>query len=123
MPVPLEKVNFLRFRPLELGAMIRGHIRICGKNLKPASPAKRLLRNCLSDPGIDELFLKRHAVATWIIYRKGSFFLKERIEDDALFQDRKMILETSGATYVGLIHDPESNPWLRKAFELPRPSH
>jgi hypothetical protein len=62
-------------------------------------------------------------VTTWIIYRKGSFFLKERIESDALFQTRKKILEKSGATYVGLIHDPESNPWLRGAFELPHPLH
>lgn len=62
-------------------------------------------------------------VTTWIIYRKGSFFLKERIESDVLFQERKKILEENGATHVGLIQDPESNPWLRRAFELPHPSH
>jgi hypothetical protein len=68
-------------------------------------------------------FGSRPPVTTWIIYRKGSFFLKERIESDTLFQDRKMILEKNGATYVGLVRDPESNPWLRGAFELPHPSH
>ncbi|HXL70155.1 MAG TPA: hypothetical protein VN935_02845 [Rhizomicrobium sp.] len=62
-------------------------------------------------------------MTTWILYRKGSFFLKERIESATLFQDRKMILERNGATFVGLIRDPESNPWLRGAFELPHPSH
>jgi len=61
-------------------------------------------------------------VATWIIYRKGSFFLKERIASDTLFQDRKKTLEEGGAVYVGLVRDPEGNPWLRKAFELPHPS-
>ena len=58
-------------------------------------------------------------MSTWIIYRKGSFFLKERIEDDVLFQNRKRALEENGAVYVGLVRDPENNPWLRKAFELP----
>lgn len=61
-------------------------------------------------------------MATWIIYRKGSFFLKERIENDVAFQNRKRILEENGAVYVGLVRDPENNPWLRKAFELPNPS-
>ena len=60
-------------------------------------------------------------MTTWIVYRKGSFFLKERIENEALFQERKMILEKDGATYVGIIRDPESNPWLRRAFELSPP--
>jgi len=57
-------------------------------------------------------------VTTWIIYRKGSFFLKERVENEALFQQRKTILEQNGATFVGLMRDPEDNPWLRRAFEL-----
>ena len=60
-------------------------------------------------------------MTTWIIYRKGSFFLKERIENEALFQERKSILEGDGATYVGIIRDPEDNPWLRRAFELSPP--
>jgi hypothetical protein len=59
-------------------------------------------------------------VTTWIIYRKGSFFLKERVENEALLQARRAILEESGAVYVGMVRDPEDNPWLRKAFELPR---
>lgn len=57
-------------------------------------------------------------MTTWIIYRKGSFFLKERVENEALFQQRKTILEQNGATFVGLMRDPEDNPWLRRAFEL-----
>lgn len=60
-------------------------------------------------------------MTTWIVYRKGSFFLKERIENEALFQERKTILEKDGATYVGVIRDPENNPWLRRAFELSPP--
>jgi hypothetical protein len=60
-------------------------------------------------------------VATWVVYRKGSFFLKERIENEALFQERKMVLEKGGATYVGMVCDPEDNPWLRRAFELSPP--
>jgi hypothetical protein len=60
-------------------------------------------------------------VTSWIIYRKGSFFLKERIENEALFQERKKILEKAGASYVGIIRDPENNPWLRRAFELSPP--
>lgn len=58
-------------------------------------------------------------MTTWIIYRKGSFFLKERVENEALLQARKTILEENGAVYVGMVRDPEDNPWLRKAFELP----
>jgi hypothetical protein len=58
-------------------------------------------------------------VTTWIIYRKGSFFLKERVENEALLQARRAILEENGAVYVGMVRDPEDNPWLRKAFELP----
>ena len=60
-------------------------------------------------------------MTTWIIYRKGSFFLKERLADEAHFQERKMILEKDGATYVGIIRDAENNPWLRRAFELAPP--
>jgi hypothetical protein len=60
-------------------------------------------------------------VTTWIVYRKGSFFLKERIENEALFQERKKILEKDGATYVGIIRYPENNRWLRRAFELSSP--
>ena len=60
-------------------------------------------------------------MTTWIVYRKGSFFLKERIEDEALFQERKTLLENDGASFVGVIRDPEDNPWLRRAFELAPP--
>ena len=63
----------------------------------------------------------RQPVATWIVYRKGSFFLKERIDNEALFQERKKILEKDGATFVGIIRDLENNPWLRRAFELSPP--
>ena len=63
----------------------------------------------------------RSRVTIWIVYRKGSFFLKERIENEALFQERKTILEKDGATFVGIIRDLENNPWLRRAFELPPP--
>jgi hypothetical protein len=59
-------------------------------------------------------------VTTWILYRKGSFSLKERIASETLFERRKAALEQQGATHVRLVPGSESN-WLRSAFELPRP--
>lgn len=53
----------------------------------------------------------------WILYRKGSFSLKERVASEALFGKRKEILEHGGASYVRLVR--ENNPWLRQALELP----
>jgi hypothetical protein len=60
-------------------------------------------------------------MATWILYRKGSFSLKERISSAALFERRKAALEQQGATHVRMAQASESN-WLRSAFELPRPA-
>jgi hypothetical protein len=61
-------------------------------------------------------------VNVWIVYRKGSFHLKERIPSEALFEERRAMLERQGASFVRIVHDCENNPWLRRAFELPRPS-
>jgi hypothetical protein len=56
-------------------------------------------------------------VADWIVYRKGSFYLKERIASEALFRKRKEALECHGATFVSMVRG--NNPWLRRALELP----
>jgi hypothetical protein len=95
MPVLLGKGQLpSQFRVTELRPLDGQHIRICGTNLKP--------------------FISQGIVTQLLL-------LKERIESDTLFQDRKKILEKNGATCVGLLHDPQSNPWLRGAFELPTP--
>lgn len=53
----------------------------------------------------------------WIVYRKGSFWLKERIVSEVAFARRKEFLEQDGANFIHLVQ--ESNPWLQHAFELP----
>lgn len=61
----------------------------------------------------------RRCVSIWIIYRKGSFSLKERIPGEAFFEARKALLERHGATFVYIAHDREDNYRLQRALELP----
>lgn len=61
-------------------------------------------------------------MSIWIVYRKGSFYLKERIPSEAMFERRKEILKRQGATFVEIVRECENNPWLRQAFELRHPS-
>ena len=60
-------------------------------------------------------------MSDWIVYRKGSFYLKERIPSEAMFGRRKEFLERQGATFVEIVRECENNPWLRQAFELRQP--
>lgn len=61
-------------------------------------------------------------MSIWIVYRKGSFHLKERICSETLFAKRKQMLEREGARFVRIVRDCENNPWLNQAFELPHSS-
>jgi len=60
------------------------------------------------------------SVDIWIVYRKGSFSLKECVRDEALIEQRTSALERQGATHVRVV--AENNPRLKRALELPRPS-
>jgi hypothetical protein len=56
-------------------------------------------------------------VDIWIVYRKGSFSLKERVRDEALVEQRKSALARQGATHVRV--EAENSPRLKRALELP----
>lgn len=58
------------------------------------------------------------SVDIWIVYRKGSFSLKECVRDETLVEPRKSALERQGATHVRVV--AENSPRLKRALELPR---
>lgn len=55
----------------------------------------------------------------WIVYRKGSFSLKECVSDEELALRRKSALEQEGATHVRV--EAEDSPRMNRALELPAP--
>lgn len=58
-------------------------------------------------------------MSIWIVYRKGSFYLKEQVQSEALAETRKAALVRQGASFVGIVRGSENNPWLSRAIELP----
>jgi hypothetical protein len=56
-------------------------------------------------------------VGIWIVYRKGSFSLKEYVGDEALIEQRKSALERQGATHMRV--EIENSPRMKRALELP----
>jgi hypothetical protein len=58
-------------------------------------------------------------VSIWIVYRKGSFSLKEYVGDEALIERRKSALQQQGATHVRV--EAENSPRWNRALELLQP--
>jgi hypothetical protein len=61
--------------------------------------------------------LRRKRVALWIVYRKGSFWLKERVADTALLTQRISRLERDGALFVSV--ESKVSRRFAQALELP----
>ncbi len=59
-------------------------------------------------------------MSVWVVYRKGSFYIKERIGSEALYEQRKNALEEGGATHVRMVREDDDSLWLKCAVELNR---